>query len=300
MRPFWTFQLFLTAASAIVLAGTGCGRSASAVHHDGATTADALASAGGTLSGSGGSGSQGSAGTGASGATSPGGSSGTAFGGAGGSGGTAVGAAAGAGSGGAGATAVGGGTAFGGAGGTVTGGAGGAKTGGSAEADGTVTGGTPVLTGGTSTGRTATGGMAAGGAGGLAGTTGAAGGAAGCPTDCSATSCGAAMRPVCDPTTRQCGCGYDCTDNPAWCAARESCMSVCSPGGGCVCKGSCVAEGQVSIFRGCCPGLVQVFYYQDTTTCTNPEGAGFIVCTACGDQKCGLGENLCNCPEDCQ
>ena len=243
MRPFWTFQLFLTAAGAVVLAGTGCGRSASAVHHDGAPTADALASTGDTLSGSGGS-------------------------------------------------------ASGGAGGTATGGAGGAKTGGSGEAGGS--GGTPVLTGGTSTGRTATGGMAAGGAGGLAGTTGAAGGAAGCPTDCSATSCGAPTRPVCDPTTRQCACGHDCTDNPTWCAALESCMSVCSPGGGCVCKGSCVAEGQVSAFRGCCPGLVQVAYYQDTTSCTNPEGAGFIVCTACGDQKCGLGENPCNCPEDCQ
>ena len=24
------------------------------------------------------------------------------------------------------------------------------------------------------------------------------------------------------------------------------------------------------------------------------------ICTKCGDGKCGLGENKCNCPEDCQ
>jgi len=77
MRPFWTFQLFLAATSAIVLAGSGCGRSGITIH-DGAAGAGAPASTGGVLGGSGGSGgSRSSAGTGTGGATSAGGSSGT-------------------------------------------------------------------------------------------------------------------------------------------------------------------------------------------------------------------------------
>jgi hypothetical protein len=83
------------------------------------------------------------------------------------------------------------------------------------------------------------------------------------------------------------------------CGARESCQAVCSSDGVCVCRGSCGTEGQIGFFSGCCPGLVEVTYYQDTTSCTNPAGASLIVCTACGDQSCGLGENRCNCPKDC-
>jgi hypothetical protein len=172
-----------------------------------------------------------------------------------------------------------------------TGGMGGTTTG------GTATGGR--LTGGTSTGGTGTGGLATGGTGGLGGTGGADGGTAGCATDCSATSCGTGWRPYCDLTVHQCLCSLDCSSNPGRCGTRESCQSVCSPGGECVCLGSCMTEGQIGFFRGCCPGLVEVYYYQDTASCTNPPGSGLYVCTSCGDQICGLGENHCNCPQDC-
>ena len=52
MRPFWTFQLFLALAGAVVLAGSGCGKSGIAILHDGAVGADGPASMGGILGGS--------------------------------------------------------------------------------------------------------------------------------------------------------------------------------------------------------------------------------------------------------
>ena len=162
----------------------------------------------------------------------------------------------------------------------------------------TSTGGTTGAGGASSSGgATSSGGSSA--AGGSGGKTGADGGTTGCATDCSATSCGTGFRPVCDTTVQHCLCSLDCTANPGTCGMRESCQSVCSPDGTCVCRGSCGTEGQIGFFKGCCPGLVEIFYYQDTTSCTNPPGAGLVVCTTCGDKICGLGENRCNCPQDC-
>jgi len=65
----------------------------------------------------------------------------------------------------------------------------------------------------------------------------------------------------------------------------------------------CVPEGESgSVFSGipCCSGLT-------TIICSTPTGGGMcltssdcFVCTLCGDGLCGPGENVCNCPEDCQ
>ena len=55
MRQFRTVQLFLVAVGAIVVAGSGCGRTAASIQHDGAAMPDAPASTGGILGGSGGS-----------------------------------------------------------------------------------------------------------------------------------------------------------------------------------------------------------------------------------------------------
>jgi len=52
MRPFWTFQLPLAAAGAIILASSGGGKSGIAILHDGAVGAGVPASMGGILGGS--------------------------------------------------------------------------------------------------------------------------------------------------------------------------------------------------------------------------------------------------------
>jgi len=67
----------------------------------------------------------------------------------------------------------------------------------------------------------------------------------------------------------------------------------------------CVKEGEKgSMFDGnpnndvCCEGLVKVRdAYPHNTGCTISK-SGFV-CTKCGNRVCGLGENHCNCPEDC-
>ena len=51
----------------------------------------------------------------------------------------------------------------------------------------------------------------------------------------------------------------------------------------------------------CRPGLKAV----SAATESNDGGCGWpmcycYVCTKCGDTKCGIGENRCNCPEDCK
>ncbi len=67
----------------------------------------------------------------------------------------------------------------------------------------------------------------------------------------------------------------------------------------------CIYEGgKASIIDGtkpqCCSGLTQITGDKPDTTgqCMRAEGA--IVCTKCGDGVCGLGENYCNCSQDCK
>ncbi len=53
----------------------------------------------------------------------------------------------------------------------------------------------------------------------------------------------------------------------------------------------------------CCPGLTQIYdtwpeYSDGDYSCIVNIVAGYV-CTQCGDGICGIGENVCNCPEDC-
>ncbi|MEA1924632.1 MAG: hypothetical protein U9M95_02070 [Candidatus Altiarchaeota archaeon] len=67
---------------------------------------------------------------------------------------------------------------------------------------------------------------------------------------------------------------------------------------------TCVGEGGFyAVVPGhldCCPGLTPI-------SCDSPDVEGIChgdcvgaqFCTYCGDGVCGLGENKCNCPQDC-
>jgi len=51
----------------------------------------------------------------------------------------------------------------------------------------------------------------------------------------------------------------------------------------------------------CCPGLVTTdncCFPNEAGECECGDGCG-VVCTACGDDECGPGENICNCAVDC-
>ncbi len=60
----------------------------------------------------------------------------------------------------------------------------------------------------------------------------------------------------------------------------------------------CLGEGEDGL-EDCCEGLVPI-------ACAEVFGNECIYadcghhCTKCGDKNCGLGENRCNCPEDCE
>jgi len=81
-----------------------------------------------------------------------------------------------------------------------------------------------------------------------------------------------------------------------WQCQKGTCVWVCSQG--------CVEEGgYVPVVPGapeCCDGLIKV-------PCDAPDAegkcqlcAGASICTKCGDGVCGVGENKCNCPDDCK
>jgi uncharacterized repeat protein (TIGR01451 family) len=69
------------------------------------------------------------------------------------------------------------------------------------------------------------------------------------------------------------------------------------------CPQKCIAEGGsgavVPSGPSCCEGLTQI-------GCSTPisggcsECVGSFYCTQCGNNICGLGENECNCPQDCK
>ena len=66
---------------------------------------------------------------------------------------------------------------------------------------------------------------------------------------------------------------------------------------------ACITEGEtgavVPTSPDCCPGLVSVSCDAPTYggQCEGCDGA--FLCTNCGDDNCGTGENFCNCPDDC-
>ncbi|MDD5086459.1 MAG: DNRLRE domain-containing protein [Candidatus Nanoarchaeia archaeon] len=119
-----------------------------------------------------------------------------------------------------------------------------------------------------------------------------------CPEDCVET-------PVCGNNIKEPGEECDRTDD-------HSCPGMCSESCKCIIEELCIKEGEIgSMYDGnpnndiCCEGLVKIrdayitnSTYSDATGCIISR-SGFI-CTKCGNGICGLGENVCNCPEDCQ
>lgn len=131
-----------------------------------------------------------------------------------------------------------------------------------------------------------------------------------CPADCAPdcrqnNSCSEGY--VCDPETGDCV--VDC--RMVNCGPDQNCI-VCGEGeicdmetGLCVPDTTCIGEGGTfESFQNenpCCAGLVPVpDHFPENGTCVGPNCPCFI-CTKCGtdDGSCSLGENRCNCPEDC-
>lgn len=82
----------------------------------------------------------------------------------------------------------------------------------------------------------------------------------------------------------------------AWACGANQCSWVCG-GDTCVAEGGNVAV--VPNAPPCCDRLVKI-------PCDTPDGDGVCqgcdgssVCTSCGNAQCSLGENACNCPDDC-
>lgn len=52
----------------------------------------------------------------------------------------------------------------------------------------------------------------------------------------------------------------------------------------------------------CCEGLTKALAHKGSILRLDecePEGDGHAFCIRCGDAKCGVGENTCNCDADC-
>ena len=68
---------------------------------------------------------------------------------------------------------------------------------------------------------------------------------------------------------------------------------------------TCAGEGEsVPVVPGaldCCEGLSKISCAEPDSEGVCPEACvGAFICANCGDGTCGLGENKCNCPEDCE
>ena len=68
-------------------------------------------------------------------------------------------------------------------------------------------------------------------------------------------------------------------------------------------RGGCIGEGEKgSIFNDdvCCSGLTKISNsWLSGSVCIAPTDGSFI-CSYCGNNVCGKGENVCNCSEDCK
>jgi hypothetical protein len=92
-----------------------------------------------------------------------------------------------------------------------------------------------------------------------------------------------------------------------------SCVDLSKDGGVFGMYGGCRPEGAVydRKFAGgvCCSGLVSARVLVEASPDISHPGlppgceigapGGIAVCVACPDERCGLGETPCNCPEDC-
>jgi hypothetical protein len=70
-------------------------------------------------------------------------------------------------------------------------------------------------------------------------------------------------------------------------------------------KKDCILEGKgggvYPGMKGCCKGLTAIGCDRpnELGKCLTSACVGGFSCTKCGDNECGLGENKCNCPKDC-
>ena len=72
---------------------------------------------------------------------------------------------------------------------------------------------------------------------------------------------------------------------------------------------ACLREGEGDsalsrreVSRPCCPGLDRVRDHESSPTASGdciPSKGGRETCVQCGDGRCGLGEDSCNCEKDC-
>lgn len=109
-------------------------------------------------------------------------------------------------------------------------------------------------------------------------------GAPGLETGYYCTACGDG---VCDAPESACNCASDCGNE------TPDCMS----------EGE-VGTTQTQFAPACCPGLVAVAasYAKSEgsgVVCESPASGAFT-CVRCGDGVCGMGENGCRCPQDCE
>ena len=105
-----------------------------------------------------------------------------------------------------------------------------------------------------------------------------------CPTD-PGPNCNQ-VRPECNPSqvaTVRDGC-WVCVD-------LDTCEPLCLGEGD---RGPLVPNAPV-----CCDGLVAIGCGEPGPAGQCLECMGAFVCAACGDDACGVGENVCNCPQDC-
>ncbi|MBW1809525.1 MAG: dockerin type I repeat-containing protein [Deltaproteobacteria bacterium] len=100
----------------------------------------------------------------------------------------------------------------------------------------------------------------------------------------------------------ECECKIPCDDDID-CGFISKCPSRCGDENYCVCIEDCVGEGEG--FEGeptgdeCCQGLTAIVYAEYFEgQCLFVDCLCFV-CTFCGDNQCGPGENPCNCAQDC-
>ena len=107
---------------------------------------------------------------------------------------------------------------------------------------------------------------------------------------------------VCVTQDNVCDSGESFCTYPIGCQPPEGLSDACC-GEGDACWTASADEFPISGIVGCCPGLEEVTY--DFWSEGNQDCSGFtmeygVICVLdCGDGDCTMGENPCNCPEDC-
>jgi hypothetical protein len=124
-----------------------------------------------------------------------------------------------------------------------------------------------------------------------------------CVIDCRLVNCGPDQNCIICPEGELCDMDTGlCVPDPCYqvtCPQGQHCEE-----GACV-PDSCIEEGgkfeSFENINPCCEGLVPVpDHFPENGSCVGPNCPCFV-CTRCGTDEgvCSLGENRCNCPEDC-